>query len=105
MAYKTLALGTLSAATLAIVYTVPSNSTTAVYSCVLTNTTNNNITVDLLINDTSADYLVKKVVIPAGSGRCVKITEAQMAISSIHTLKLLPYSADAFNYLITGDEV
>lgn len=105
MAYKTLALGTLATTSTTSVYTVPSNATTAVYGCVLTNATSNNITVDVLLNDGFTDYILKKVVIPGGSGKCISVPELSGSLSGSHIIKLRPGSSDIFNYFITGDQV
>jgi hypothetical protein len=105
MAYKVLAIGTQSSGTATTIYTVPSNATAAIYSFVLTNTTSSNITVDVSINDTATTRVVKQVIIPSGSGRAVTVPEMLGAYSARYEIVLDPTSGNAFNYLVTGDEV
>lgn len=105
MAYKTLALGTQAAASAVTVYTIAANATVAVYSLVLTNTTSANITVDVSVNDSSTTRLIKTVVIPSGSGKCVSVPEIVGGYSANHSFILTPTTANSFNYLMTGNEV
>lgn len=101
MAEKRLASGNIASTSLTTIYTVPSNSPILVYSFVLTNTTNNNISVDIYIND-GTDRLLKSVTIPQGSGKTKSVIEVLGAYSGGDIIKLQAGSADSFNYLMTG---
>lgn len=105
MAYKVLASGNQAAASAVTIYTVPSNASTAIYSCVLTNTTTGTITVDVGLNDSVSTRIVKRVVIPSGTGKCVSIEEIIGAYSANYSIVLTPTTTTSFNYLLTGDEV
>lgn len=105
MAYKVLASGNQAAASAVTIYTVPSNASTAIYSCVLTNTTSGIISVDVSINDSTTTRLIKKVTVPGESGKCISVNELIGAYSSNYSIVLTPATAQSFNYLLTGDEV
>ena len=66
---KTLSLSSVESTGLKQLYLVPSgiNTTGAVLS--FTNTTANNIVIDIYHNDGSTDFLIKSITVPGGVGR------------------------------------
>lgn len=102
MADQRLSSGQNADTNLNTVYQVPSGSVLRVYSFVLTNTTSNNISASIYINDGSADRLLRTLNIPQGSGNAVTVFEILGSYSGGDIVKIQAGSSDAFNYLLTG---
>jgi hypothetical protein len=103
---KTLALSSIQSTDLQQVYSVPSgiNTTSAVLS--LTNTTDNNIVVDVYHNDGSTDFLLRRITLPAGVGR-ERIYHGfqRRTLNAGHSVKLQADVTSKFNYSIHGSEI
>lgn len=100
MADKRLASGNIASTSLTDLYAVPAGGSARIYSLVLTNTTANNITVSVYVND-GTSRLVKTTFIPGGSGKVRAVYEVQ-ALDAGDTISLQAGSTDSFNYLLNG---
>jgi hypothetical protein len=102
---KNLALGQLTTTTLSTIYTAPTGVNTTSSVLAFTNTTNNNIVIDVYHGD-GTDYLQRSLTLPAGSGReRVYYGFQQRVINSAETIKIQADSSSAFNYTLSGSEV
>jgi hypothetical protein len=103
---KTLALSSIQSTDLQEVYVVPSgiNTTGAVLS--LTNTTNNNIVVDVYHNNGSTDFLLRRITLPSGIGReRIYHSFQRRTFNAGHSIKLQADVVDKFNFSIHGSEI
>jgi len=102
---KTLALKSIESTDLQQLYLVPSgmNTTGAVLS--FTNTTTNNIVINVFHNDGSTDFLIKSITLPGGIGRERIYNGFQRrTFNSGHSVKVQADVNSKFNASVHGSE-
>lgn len=102
---KTLALKSVESTDLQQLYLVPSgmNTTGAVLS--FTNTTTNNIVINVFHNDGSTDFLIKAITLPGGVGRERIYNGFQRrTFNAGHAIKVQADVNSKFNASVHGSE-
>ena len=102
---KTLFLGSIESTDLKQLYLVPAgnNTTGAVLS--FTNTTSNNIVIDIYHNNGVTDFLIKSITVPSGSGRERTFYGFQRrTFNAGHSIKVQADVDSKFNVSVHGSE-
>ena len=102
---KTLALKSVESTDLKELYLVPAGINTTVSVLSFTNTTSDNIVIDIYHNDGSTDFLIKTMTIPAGSGR-ERISNGfqRRTLNAGHSIKVQADVSSKFNVSVHGSE-
>lgn len=102
---KTLSLSSVESTDLQQLYLVPSGINTTFSVLSFTNTTENNIVVDIYQNDGSTDFLLKTITIPGGEGRDKPYHGFQRrTFNAGHSIKVQANVNSKFNVSVYGSE-
>ena len=98
---KQLAIGTAST-TLTEIYPVPTGNTATLSRLLLTNKTEDSVSVSLYYNNGTSDVEIKTRAIPGGIGKDQDFDVANLTFSAGQSLKLQAATASAVDFILTG---